>query len=169
MSSIKLRKDFAALVKFIAETQGTDEETIIPDNNENIEIALTTSLSNMNDFVVVILGPKSSPYEGGKYRVRIQVSNNYPFCKPNVVFLTRICHPHIHEVSGSICIETLGSGWGPNVGLLQVLMSIYGMLFSPNNHDTKEVTSINEKDIELHKKYIKKVSEHTEKYAKTKN
>lgn len=164
MSKLKLRKDFIAMIQFIRDTQNTEDETIVPINGEDIDTALLTSLSNMNNFDLIMNGPKNSPYDGGKFVMNINIPEDYPFKSPNIVFKTRIYHPHISK-NGLICIETLGAGWGPNVGLLQSLMSIYALLFSPNNHNPK-AEKITENDIKKHEKYCEKVSEKTHKYAK---
>jgi ubiquitin-protein ligase len=46
---------------------------------------------------VVILGPKNTPYEGGKFLVRINIGNRYPFRLPPdpVEFITPIYHLNI--------------------------------------------------------------------------
>lgn len=164
--SVKLKRDFNALVKFISETYQTEDQTILPDLNESLETALTTTLSNMTSFTVMLNGPLNSPYEGGKFRLEVKIPSNYPFSPPKIKFLTTIYHPHINEKSGSICLETIQQGWSPNIGIVQSIMSIYALLFSPDNHDKQPVEKITETVIEKHNKFLTTASNYTEKYAK---
>ena len=59
-----------------------------------------TFVSLVNDSIdhwdIIIEGPKDSPYEGGKFLVNIDFSDNYPFKAPRVSFKTKIYHPFFH-------------------------------------------------------------------------
>ncbi|KAG9389667.1 Ubiquitin-conjugating enzyme [Carpediemonas membranifera] len=39
-------------------------------------------------------GPKESPYEGGRWKVHVQLPENYPFLPPNISFASMILHPN---------------------------------------------------------------------------
>jgi Ubiquitin-conjugating enzyme len=47
-------------------------------------------------WTAVLRGPRGTPYEGGKWRIDIQVPNDYPIKPPTMRFLTSICHPNVH-------------------------------------------------------------------------
>ena len=47
-------------------------------------------------WTAVIKGPPDSPYEGGKFRLRLEIPSGYPMQPPRVTFVTRVCHPNVH-------------------------------------------------------------------------
>ena len=56
---------------------------------------------------VHIDGPVGTPYEGGKFTVSIDFSDNYPFKCPKVQFITKIYHPNVKTENGEICAQAL--------------------------------------------------------------
>ena len=46
---------------------------------------------NLFEWDAVILGPISTPYEGGVFNLNISIPSNYPFKPPIVIFKTKIC------------------------------------------------------------------------------
>ena len=57
-------------------------------------------------------GPKATPYEQGIFRVKLNLSSEFPSTAPKGVFLTKIFHPNISE-KGEICVNTLKKDWNP--------------------------------------------------------
>ena len=45
-------------------------------------------------------GPADSPYEGGKFKIRIKFPENYPFKFPAITFDTKIYHPNVKVDDG---------------------------------------------------------------------
>ena len=41
-------------------------------------------------------GPKDSCYEGGYFKLNVNVPDHYPLGPPSVRFVTKIFHPNIH-------------------------------------------------------------------------
>ena len=78
-----------------------------------------------------IIGPQGSPYEGGVFFLDIHLPTDYPFKPPKVAFKTRIYHCNVNS-DGAICMDVLGTGWGPAVKLFKVLQQIADLLTTPN-------------------------------------
>ena len=65
------------------------------------------------DIQADIIGPKDTPYEGGVFRVKLFIPENFPQNAPKGFFLTKIFHPNVSE-KGEICVNTLKRDWNPS-------------------------------------------------------
>ena len=65
-------------------------------------------------------GPKGTPFEGGKFRLLADLSDNYPFKAPKCKFITRIYHPNINKETGELCENLYKKDWKPvkNLGFV---------------------------------------------------
>lgn len=85
-----------------------------------------------------IMGPKETPYQGGKFKVSIKISNKYPYVPPLVKFITKIYHPNI-DLKGNICLNILkpqpGGDWSPTLNIGKLMLSICNLLSDPNPND----------------------------------
>ncbi|KAL2913311.1 Ubiquitin-conjugating enzyme E2 T [Polyrhizophydium stewartii] len=86
----------------------------------------------------VIEGLAGSPYEGGRFRLNIQIPPRFPFEPPHIQFMTPIYHPNI-DAAGRICLDMLKmppkGSWKPSVHLSGVLNSIRLLMQEPNPDD----------------------------------
>lgn len=120
---------------------------------------------NMQEFHVKFNGPKDTPYEGGIWRLHVELPDNYPYRSPSIGFVNKIFHPNIDIASGSICLDVINSTWSPLYDLLNIVeWMIPGLLKEPNGSDplNNEAANLQLKDKEA---YEEKVREYIDKYA----
>ncbi|CAG8626842.1 5288_t:CDS:2 [Paraglomus brasilianum] len=79
----------------------------------------------------ILEGERDTPYEGGQWKLRINIPRNYPMAPPNIKFMTKICHPNIHFKSGEICLDVLKNAWSPAWTLQSACIAIRLLLSNP--------------------------------------
>lgn len=142
-----------------------DEFEKVEKCDELDEIGCSISMPNEYDpfhWEAVFIGPTTSAYHGGFFRMNIKFPKNYPQSKPDVYFTTKIFHPNVKN-DGYICVKSLNE-WVKDRSMIEVLMSIYILLINPNpnnpyNSDAAELYKNNKNE------YNKKVNEYVRKYA----
>ena len=86
---------------------------------------------NLTEVYAELTGPAQTPYEGGLFRMRLNIDANYPQAPPKGYFETKIFHPNV-AAAGDICVNVLKRDWKPDMGLRHVLMVIRCLLIEPN-------------------------------------
>ncbi|KAK8875406.1 ubiquitin-conjugating enzyme E2 S [Tritrichomonas musculus] len=95
-------------------------------------ITLKMDGDNLTEFHAVIQGPENTPFEGGEFQVKLEITEEYPQKPPKGYFLTKIFHPNVNEETGAICLSTLSSDWTEDTGLDHLLLAIRCLLIQPN-------------------------------------
>jgi ubiquitin-protein ligase len=78
-----------------------------------------------------IKGPEGTPYEGGSFKVRLELGSNFPQQPPKGYFTTPIFHPNVGP-SGEICVNTLKRDWSADNTMKHILIVIRCLLIHPN-------------------------------------
>ncbi|KAK4741217.1 hypothetical protein SAY87_024805 [Trapa incisa] len=120
----------------------------------------------MHEFYVEFHGPKDSPYQGGLWRIRVELPDAYPYKSPSIGFVNRIFHPNVDEMSGSVCLDVINQTWSPMFDLVNVFeVFLPQLLLYPNPSDplNGEAAALMMRDKVT---YELRVKEYCEKYAK---
>ncbi len=120
---------------------------------------------SMQEFYVAFPGPKETPFEGGTWRVHVELPDQYPYKSPSIGFTNRIFHPNIDEMSGSVCLDVINQTWSPMYDLVNVFeVFLPQLLRYPNPTDplNGEAAALLMRDPES---YGSRVREYVCKYA----
>ena len=115
-------------------------EMVIMHRKEHSFIEIYPCESDIQFWNAIITGPVGTPYEGGIFHIYINFPDEYPYKPPEIRFLTKIFHININ-LSGRIFISVLYSRYRPEIKILRLLESIYGLLMNPEATDSYETTA----------------------------
>jgi ubiquitin-conjugating enzyme E2 H len=121
---------------------------------------------NLSEFYVQFQGPPDSPYEGGHWKVHVELPEAYPYKSPSIGFMNRIYHPNVDEMAGSVCLDVINQTWSPMFDLLNVFETFLPqLLLYPNPTDplNGEAAALLMREPEAYKK---KVTEYVQRFAK---
>ncbi|KAG6635250.1 ubiquitin-conjugating enzyme E2-23 kDa-like isoform X2 [Carya illinoinensis] len=133
------------------------------------DYTVETINDGLNDFNVEFHGPKESLYDGGVWKIHVELPDAYPYKSPSIGFVNKIYHPNVDELSGSVCLDVINQSWSPMFDLLNVFeVFLPQLLLYPNPSDplNGDAASLMMKD---RKQYDQKVKEYCERYAKKEN
>ncbi|KAJ1728091.1 hypothetical protein LPJ61_004225 [Coemansia biformis] len=94
-------------------------------------ISVQVNEDTLSEINATIDGPQDTPYEGGRFLVRLTIDECFPDTPPKGVFVTRIFHPNVSE-KGEICVNTLKKDWQKHYGIEHVLVTVKCLLIYPN-------------------------------------
>ncbi|XP_021848483.1 ubiquitin-conjugating enzyme E2-23 kDa [Spinacia oleracea] len=133
------------------------------------DYSVETINDGLSEFNVVFNGPKESLYEGGVWKVHVELPDGYPYKSPSIGFINKIFHPNVDELSGSVCLDVINQSWSPMFDLLNVFeVFLPQLLLYPNASDplNGDAASLMMKD---RQQYEQKVKEYCDRYAKKEN
>lgn len=99
-----------------------------------VGIYATPKEDNPRHFVVQIMGPTQTPFEGGVFHAELFLPDDYPMVPPKVLMRTKIYHPNFDRL-GRICLDILKDKWSPALQIRAVLLSIQSLIADPNLDD----------------------------------
>eukprot|EP01113_Clastostelium_recurvatum_P035959 TRINITY_DN5068_c0_g1_i2.p1 TRINITY_DN5068_c0_g1~~TRINITY_DN5068_c0_g1_i2.p1 ORF type:complete len:208 (+),score=40.58 TRINITY_DN5068_c0_g1_i2:27-626(+) len=86
---------------------------------------------DITDITAIIDGPADTPFEGGAFKCRLKLGDDFPRAPPKAFFVTKIFHPNVSS-KGEICVSTLKKDWKEDLGISHILLTIKCLLIVPN-------------------------------------
>ncbi|KAH9742084.1 UBC core domain-containing protein [Citrus sinensis] len=127
------------------------------------------SVEPINDGISELKVEFHGLYEGGIWKIRVELPDAYPYKSPSIGFVNKIFHPNVDELSGSVCLDVINQTWSPMFDLLNIFeVFLPQLLLYPNPSDplNGDAASLMMKD---RKQYEQRVKEYCERYAKKEN
>ena len=83
---------------------------------------------------VLLVGPASTPYEGGVFLLYIKFSTDYPQVAPEIRFVTPIYHCNVNG-HGKICHSVFDRNYSADFSVRRIMDCVFGLLLTPEPED----------------------------------
>ncbi|KAL1889448.1 ubiquitin-conjugating enzyme E2 H [Ceratocystis pirilliformis] len=119
----------------------SDYEVTLVNDSRYIIKSKTRKTANLivesrSEFFVRFKGPVDTPFEGGLWKIHVELPESYPYKSPSIGFVNRIFHPNIDEISGSVCLDVINQTWSPMFDMVNIFESFLPQLLRyPNPTD----------------------------------
>lgn len=100
-------------------------------------------LESNNHLEGTLMGPDSTPYNGGTFIIDIVIPEGYPFEPPKMKFVTKIWHPNVSSQTGAICLDILKDQWSPALTIKTAMLSLQALLCTPEPNDPQDAEVAN--------------------------
>ncbi|KAJ3196010.1 Ubiquitin-conjugating enzyme E2 8, partial [Dinochytrium kinnereticum] len=120
---------------------------------------------SMQEFYVRFHGPSDTPFNGGVWKVHVELPDQYPYKSPSIGFMNKVFHPNIDELSGSVCLDVINQTWSPMFDMINIFeVFLPQLLRYPNPTDplNGEAAALLMREPQA---YENKVREYVSKYA----
>ncbi|KEY70736.1 hypothetical protein S7711_03232 [Stachybotrys chartarum IBT 7711] len=146
-------------------TMMQDYEVTVSFKDSRLRGTPISQAPNRQEFFVKFKGPAETPFEGGLWKIHVELPDTYPYKSPSIGFVNRIFHPNIDELSGSVCLDVINQTWSPMFDMINIFeVFLPQLLRYPNPTDplNGEAAALL---IREPKSYDAKVKEYVQKYA----
>ncbi|KAK2781916.1 Ubiquitin-conjugating enzyme E2 8 [Emmonsiellopsis sp. PD_33] len=143
----------------------SDYEVTLVNDNSTIAFLRYGSSGCSQEFYVRFKGPEETPFQGGLWKIHVELPDQYPYKSPSIGFVNRIYHPNIDELSGSVCLDVINQTWSPMYDMINIFeVFLPQLLRYPNPSDplNGDAAAVLMRDP---KKYEARVREYVVKYA----
>ncbi|KAK4358521.1 hypothetical protein RND71_020750 [Anisodus tanguticus] len=142
------------------------------------DYTVETINDGITEFNVEFHGPKESLYEGGVWKIRVELPDAYLYKSPSIGFLNKIFHPNVDELQHSTSEENGNAqsltGFIVIAGLALYVLDVINQSWSPmlllyldpSDPLNGDAASLMMKD---KNQYEQKVKEYCERYTKKEN
>ncbi|TFF86548.1 MAG: ubiquitin-conjugating enzyme E2 [Promethearchaeota archaeon] len=105
-------------------------------------------------------------YEGGVFKIQINITRKFPFEAPKVKWLTQIWHPNI--IHRKICVGVMGKDWTPTMSIAGLVEALRNLLNYPNPNSPLNSEAANQMKTNR-TKFEQMVRTYVQKYAQWEN
>lgn len=143
MAAKRIQKEVGEMKKFM-------------DANPWCKSAGPISEDDINNWRVVMEGPKDSPYRDHLFTLNMVFPADFPFKPPAVKFETKIYHCNVTG-EGKICLGILKDEWAAKIKVNQIVDALHSLMQCCNPDDplVPEIAELFKKDKEDHDKKAK--------------
>ena len=94
---------------------------------------LETYGEDLNEWKFILDGPENTPYEGGKFEIKMTIPPEYPCKPPKFKMMTKIYSPYINPYDNSIShpfldVTIMDNSWMPTKKIVQIISDFRRML-----------------------------------------
>ncbi|RDW75175.1 putative UBC8-E2 ubiquitin-conjugating enzyme [Coleophoma cylindrospora] len=143
----------------------TDESCMLPTPDPAHTIDRLTQRIGKNSMFGLRAPKRVTPFQGGIWKVHVELPDQYPYKSPSIGFVNRIFHPNIDELSGSVCLDVINQTWSPMFDMINIFeVFLPQLLRYPNPTDplNGEAAALLMREP---KSYDAKVKEYVSRYA----
>lgn len=126
---------------------------------------VTLVQDSMYEFYIKFKGPKHSLFEGGIWKIHVEIPDAYPYKSPSIGFVNKIFHPNIDELSGSVCLDVINQTWSPMFDLVNIFETFLPQLLQYPNPTDPLNGEAGALLLREPKQYENKVKEYVKKFA----